>query len=206
MLKVHYVNDFAPVFAPSSGNYTVSISEAVSIGSFVIMIYATDKDEGSQGQVFYALSDGNIGNSFKINQTSGEITTAGKLDRERSATFTIIIRAYDGAVQEKVRSTEGHVFVEILDVNDNAPRFTQNPFLVNVNETAGLHDVIIQAKALDPDAGSNSELRYSIASGNGDGYFDITATTGEIVVKKTLDLESATPPSLKHSLGNKDCI
>ena len=201
-LKVHYVNDFSPVFVASSGNYTVSISEAVSIGSFVITISATDEDKGSQGDVFYALGDGNVGKSFHINRTSGDIVTAAKLDRETNEKFTITVRAYDGAVPEKVRFTEGLVLVNILDVNDNAPRFTHNPFTSTVNETAGRDEAISRVEAVDHDSGTNAELRFSITSGNDDGYFDIRPTTGEIVVKRSLDLEDYSPPPLSNSLGN----
>lgn len=56
--------------------------------------------------------------------------------------------------------------------------------------------------AVDPDAGLNAVLRFSITSGNNDGYFDIKPTTGEIVVNRSLDLEGSAPPAFNYSLGN----
>ena len=199
--QVHYVNDYSPVFAPSSGNYIVNISEAVSIGFSVINIQATDNDKGSQGDVYYALIRGNIGSSFNLNRTSGAITTARKLDRETTASYNLIVKAFDGAVQEKVRYTTGSVIVNIGDINDNAPQFAKREFSSSVNETADLNDVILRVKALDRDTGTNSKLKFSITSGNDDGYFDVMPGTGDIVVKKSLDLESASPPSLSYRLG-----
>ena len=200
---MHYVNDYSPVFSPSSGNYIVNISESVSIGYSVINIKASDNDKGSQGYVYYALNGGNTDNSFTIDRTSGAITTARKLDRETTAAYDLIVKAYDGAVQEKVRFTVGHVIVNITDINDNVPQFTKKEFTSSVKETAGINDVILRVKALDSDAGSNAELKFSITSGNDDGYFDIVPATGDIIVKKSLDLEGVAPPALNYSLGKR---
>ena len=156
---------------------------------------------GSQGDVFYALNGGNIGGSFNINRTSGAITTAGTIDRETTAVYNLTIKAFDGAVEEKIRFTEKHVMVYILDLNDNAPQFTKNGFISFVKETADINDVILRVGALDRDAGENAVLRFSIISGNSDGYFDIDPATGDIFVNRSLDLEGSAPPLLNYSLG-----
>lgn len=171
------------------------------MGYQVINIHATDNDTGSQGDVSYALNGGNIGSSFNINRTSGAITTAGKIDRETTAVYDLIVKAFDGAVEEKVRFTEEHVMVYILDLNDNAPQFTKDSFISFVKETADINDVILRVGALDRDAGENAVLRFSIISGNSDGYFDINAATGDIFVNGSLDLEGSAPPLLNYSLG-----
>lgn len=179
----------------------VNITEGIPIGYQLIKVHATDKDIGSQGDVFYALNGGNIGNSFNINRTSGVVTTAGKIDRETTAVYDLIVKAFDGAVEEKVRFTEEHVMVHVRDRNDNAPQFTKNEFASVVKETADINDVILRVGAVDRDAGMNAVLRFSITSGNNDGYFDIKPTSGEIVVNRSLDLEGSAPPSLNYSLG-----
>lgn len=91
--------------------------------------------------------------------------------------------------------------VYILDLNDNAPQFTKNGFTSFVKETADINDVILRVGALDRDAGENAVLRFSIISGNSDGYFDIDPTTGDIFVNRSLDLEGSAPPLLDYSLG-----
>lgn len=129
------------------------------------------------------------------------MTTAKKLDRETTASYHLVVKAFDGAVQEKIRFTLGQVLVKIDDMNDNAPQFTKKKLTSSVNETADLDDVVLRVWALDRDAGMNSDLSFSITSGNTDGYFDIIPSTGDIVVKKSLDLEGQSPPSLNYSLG-----
>ena len=91
--------------------------------------------------------------------------------------------------------------VYILDLNDNAPQFIENGFNSFVKETAGINDVILRVGALDRDAGENAVLRFSIISGNSDGYFDINPATGDIFVNRSLDLEGSAPPLLNYSLG-----
>ena len=198
---MHYVNDYSPQFHPRSGNYNKTISEGVLIGTFVVDVNATDKDNGTQGHVYYSLPSGNIGNSFKIDNISGRITTRTKLDRETTAIYNLCVRASDGAVPDKVRFSDGIVIINVLDVNDNSPDFIQNPFVSQVSEIAVIDDVIVRAKAVDADTGSNAKLRYSLTSGNVDGYFQIRSNTGDIVVRKSLDLESVRPPPIKHVLG-----
>ena len=92
--------------------------------------------------------------------------------------------------------------MNITDVNDNAPQFAKTVFTASVKETADRNDVITRVAALDRDAGSNAALKFSITSGNAGGFFDINPSTGEIVVKKSLDLEGAVPPSLNYTMGN----
>lgn len=91
--------------------------------------------------------------------------------------------------------------VYILDLNDNAPQFTKNGFTSFAKETAHIDDVILRVGALDRDAGKNAVLRFSITSGNNDGYFNINSTTGDIFVTRSLDLEGSAPPLLNYSLG-----
>ena len=72
------------------------------------------------------------------------------------------------------------------DVNDNAPVFEDpnNPgtpvasYTFNYDENSSDAYVIGTVKATDADAGTT--LSYSISSGNGNGWFEIDASTGEI--------------------------
>ena len=180
--------------------YNATISEDASIGESVVTVTATDQDSGSQGDVSYYIVAGNTGNKFQINASSGEITTIGELDRETTAAFALTVRASDGAVPEKVRFTDGEVKVTISDVNDNAPSFNTPSIVATVPEDAAIGDVIITLQADDPDEGLNSELLYSIISGNEAGIFTIDNSSGEVKVNASYDLDQEPRPDFNHTL------
>ena len=171
------------------------------MGSYIATVTASDMDSGPQGEVSFSIAGGNIGNKFTINATSGEVKTIASLDRETTATFTLVIRASDGAVAEKVRYTDARLVVTIMDINDNAPSFAGAPCVaVSVPENTGVGDVASRIAANDIDAGTNSELRYTIVSGNEDGYFGIDPNTGDLRVNRSLDMEQVPLPDLEHFL------
>ena len=49
--------------------------------------------------------------------------------------------------------------------------------------------VCSQVEASDPDEGVNGQVTYSIDGGNQDGYFSISADTGEVTLAKVIPLE-----------------
>jgi hypothetical protein len=166
-----------------------------------LTVSASDKDKGSQGNVSYSIHSGNVGEAFVIDKRSGTITTWKRFDRETTALYTLVVRASDEAVMEKVRFAEAKVVVMVTDLNDNAPVFSRNPLTANVSETALTGHVIVRVKADDPDAGSNGDIRFSITTGNNDANFGIDKTSGDITVVKLLDMESQQRPKLRYTLG-----
>lgn len=74
------------------------------------------------------------------------------------------------------------VYIEVQDVNDNAPQTSEPVYYPSVMENS-LKDVsIIQINAVDPDAKASDKLTYRITSGNPQGFFAINAKTGKISV------------------------
>ena len=65
----------------------------------------------------------------------------------------------------------------MCDINDNAPQFPLGGYSVNISEGAKANSDVIAAVALDPDAGSNSQLIYELISGNTGGKFYIMQKT-----------------------------
>ena len=62
------------------------------------------------------------------------------------------------------------VTINIIDINDNAPRFlSPNCCNVSLFENANVGDVILRIAAADADAGSNSEISYAIVKGDDNG-------------------------------------
>lgn len=60
--------------------------------------------------------------SFRINSSTGVITTAEGLDYETLRSHMLIVQAEDHGVPQS-RSTAVKVSINVTDVNDNAPQF-----------------------------------------------------------------------------------
>ncbi len=72
------------------------------------------------------------------------ITTSTQLDYEQDRTYTLNIEARDGAAQGDQLSGTTTVIVNVLDVNDNGPRFGDNSYTESVAEDVDETYVIIQ--------------------------------------------------------------
>ncbi|XP_066303811.1 protocadherin Fat 4-like isoform X2 [Branchiostoma lanceolatum] len=175
-------NDNAPVFQNTTYNFEVYENERRN--TFVGMVPASDLDGDT---LSYTIGDSVMG-YFSIDTATGEITTAAPLDRERNSSFTFNVTVKDAEGMEDTAS----VTVEVLDENDNSPVFVRETYTTNVTEDTPGGYLILQVTASDEDVGSNSDITYSIRSGNSDDVFSINSRTGEIFLQnnKTLDYET----------------
>lgn len=74
------------------------------------------------------------------------------------------------------------VFIEVQDVNDNAPQTSEPVYYPSVVENSPKDVSIIQINAVDPDARASDRLSYRITSGNPQGFFAINGRTGKSAV------------------------
>ncbi|XP_021256319.1 cadherin-23 isoform X6 [Numida meleagris] len=177
-------NDNSPQFDITSDS-AVSVPEDSTVGRRVAVVLARDPDAGSNGQVTFSLTAGNVGQAFEIrttNDTYGEVLVARPLDRELLDHYTLRIQASDGGVPP--RRKEHTLRVAILDVNDNPP-VIDSPlgYNVSVSENVGGGTAVVQVRATDRDAGLNSVLSYYITRGNEDLTFRMDRVTGEIATR-----------------------
>ena len=176
------VNDHTPQF--DLGLYTASVGENAPLGSQVIAVMATDEDTGSNAQLRYTISGGNLESVFAIDSNNGNITVAGSLDFERVSSYSLMVTVRDMGVP--VLSSTTFVVVSIQDENDNPPVFDPNIFSVEWNEDTAVTTVLYTAMATDRDA--EDELTYSIVSGD-TAFFLVNGGTGEVVLSAPLDYE-----------------
>lgn len=171
-VKVINVNDNDPVF--SAREYNTSVSENSPNGTKIIVVTATDADKGDYGNVSYALT-GEHNENFHIDRETGEITVANSnfLDHEMIKETVLEVVASDGAPNQIKRSISVPVYLNITDINDNAPIFAQKEYNVTVMENIGLNPPVplLQVNATDADEGAFGSVRYSIVGGNLNGRF-----------------------------------
>ncbi|CAM4601566.1 unnamed protein product [Caretta caretta] len=135
VITVLDVNDNAPSFHQSS--YKVRLLENTADGSMVIKVNATDLDEGINKDILYTLrgvTQPNVSATFRIDSNTGEIRVNGELDFENTKLHEVRVEATD----KGNFPLSGHcsVFVEVLDVNDNAPELTITSHSLPVPEDA----------------------------------------------------------------------
>ncbi|KAG5266734.1 hypothetical protein AALO_G00235580 [Alosa alosa] len=189
-VEVFDENDNPPEFSQPA--YIVIIPENIVAGATVLYVNATDKDasrEFGQASLIYALQGSS---QFRLNTRSGEITTTALLDREVKSEYILIVRAVDGGVGPLQKTGIATVNVTILDINDNAPMWRDEPYLANVVEMSPINTDVITVLAVDPDYGDNGTVVYSISPPN--PFYTINSTTGKIRTSgAVLDRESSNP-------------
>uniref|UniRef100_A0A4W6BX21 Cadherin domain-containing protein n=1 Tax=Lates calcarifer TaxID=8187 RepID=A0A4W6BX21_LATCA len=124
------VNDNTPSF--SQNIYDIEIEENTLTGTDVIQVFASDADEGTNGQIRFTISGGNTNSDFRIDSVTGVISVAKQLDREARSSYSLVVQAADRGSSPRVdRAT---VNIMLLDVNDCSPVFELSPYTVSVQE------------------------------------------------------------------------
>ncbi|XP_014446258.1 protocadherin alpha-11-like [Tupaia chinensis] len=159
-IRVLDVNDNDPEFDQSE--YKVRLMENAAVGTFVIKLNATDRDEGVNGEVTYSLMSIKPNGSplFILDRNNGEMRVNGTLDYEENKFYEIEVQATDKGTPPMA----GHctVWVEILDANDNPPEVTVTTLSLPVREDAQSGTVIALISVSDPDSGVNGQVTCSL--------------------------------------------
>lgn len=151
--------NFAPHFfdngvGSTNGNMALfSLPEDTPVGSHVYTLNGTDP-EGNP--VSYHISfDPSARSVFSVDPNFGTITLVEELDREREDEIEATISISDGLnlVAEKVT-------ILVTDANDEAPRFIQEPYVVQVPEDILAGSSIAKVHAVDRDTGSGGSVTY----------------------------------------------
>ena len=186
-LEIHIldVNDCAPKF--QSSRYVIDdISEDTPVNTTLLIVSATDLDDGLYGEVRYSIVGGQ--KDFSINPFSGAISISRKLDREKTNEYNLTVMAVDnGSMNQK--SSFASVQIKVSDVNDNPPKFVPNKYHINIREDLPVGTVIMIAAAFDPDMHRGGQVRYSILDG-ANGKFEMNQYTGVIRIASSLDFET----------------
>ncbi|MGH0120863.1 UNVERIFIED_CONTAM: hypothetical protein FKN15_024344 [Acipenser sinensis] len=185
------VNDNRPVFVRPANGTIMHILEEQPPGLVVYEVFATDRDEGVNGEVRYSFLQTGAGNkdweNFSIDPVSGVITTAVRLDREKQALHNLIIVAYDLGQPVPYETTQP-LQVALTDIDDNEPVFLKPPALFVPEHSSPGVVVGNVTGAVDADDGSNAVVYYFIAGGDGRNNFQLTRD-GVLRVTRDMDRE-----------------
>ena len=169
--------------------YNISLPEDSSPGSEVVTVFAADPNGDS---ILYNISSefASVASIFKINSTTGVVTTLAELDRESEDAYQFEINAFKiSPLTGQKYMDNASILVWILDVNDVSPHFEQRVYTVQIDEENPPGIALISVHANDTDEDSNGLLSYAIVSGN-KSVFSINNSSGEITVLVALDYET----------------
>ncbi|XP_055782687.1 protocadherin alpha-13-like isoform X36 [Salvelinus fontinalis] len=191
IVKIQDVNDNRPQIEVTSLSNTVS--EDSKPGTVISLISVTDQDSGINGKVISSITENvpfELKPSYKDNVYS--IVTKGRLDRELVSHYDITITATDCG--QPPLSTFKTLSVQISDVNDNSPEFSQNPLQLYLVENNAPGASIFSVSACDKDLNENAAISYHIVRGEGTqndmaSFLNINSDNGHISALKSFDFE-----------------
>eukprot|EP00062_Callorhinchus_milii_P022361 gi/632980091/ref/XP_007906836.1/ PREDICTED: LOW QUALITY PROTEIN: protocadherin-16 [Callorhinchus milii] len=174
-------NDNSPVFRSLP---RVAVLEDQPLRFALHRLVATDPDLGQNSQLRYRLSHGNTGQAFQLEPDTGLLSIVKRLDRESQSDYNLTVLVSDQG--SPPRSASQLLRVQVLDVNDETPTFSQSMYTAHVLENQPAGRSILRLLASDRDQGSNAELTYGAVTSDA---FIIHPSSGDIHTRRALDRE-----------------
>uniref|UniRef100_A0A8B9KGJ2 Protocadherin gamma subfamily C, 5 n=1 Tax=Astyanax mexicanus TaxID=7994 RepID=A0A8B9KGJ2_ASTMX len=193
-VEIMDINDNSPFFQTEEIRF--EISESAIKGSKFILERAIDVDVGLNGLQSYSL---NPTDNFVLelqNQAGGEksveMILMKSLDREKQNRITLLLTANDGG--EPVLSGSVKIDVTVLDVNDNAPVFTQKAYKATIPENTAKGTKLTSVSASDADDGFNGRITYFMSKTGPEfsDLFIVNQETGDVFLNGQVDFEKST--------------
>ncbi|XP_008567696.1 PREDICTED: protocadherin gamma-A11 [Galeopterus variegatus] len=179
------VNDHIPKFTQSV--YQVSVPENLRSGTRVLVVNATDPDEGTNGEVMYSFRnmESKASEIFQLDSQTGDVLVRGSLDFEKYRFYEMEIQGQDGGGL----LTTTKILITVVDVNDNAPEITITSSINSMLENSPPGTVIALLNVHDQDSGENAHVSCFIPSHL---PFKLEKTYGnyyKLITNKALDRE-----------------
>lgn len=182
-VQVTDMNDNTPTFSPAL--LEVDFPEGNQPGDRVLDILATDADSGINAEMIYSIIEYSATRLFEIDANSGEIRVKNTLDREEVERYEFHIAAADKGLPSKTGTAT--VVINVLDRNDNEPKFMLNGYSFSVNENMLPLNPVGVVTVTDADKGENSRVTLFVEPDN--GKFVVQNGTGTILSSISFDRE-----------------
>lgn len=182
-INVIDINDNSPVFTKDL--YKVELLENITRGQTVVVLNATDLDEGDNGKVNYKIVN-DFGGKFRIDTKSGRLSVASFLDFEEHAKYNIEVQALDNSkISQRIASVM--VIINLIDINDNAPNILPKSLSVSIPEDIPVESVVATVSVKDLDTGLGGELEFELL--DNPKKFKIDSGSGVIRLRRRVDYE-----------------
>ncbi|XP_035983157.1 protocadherin alpha-5 isoform X8 [Fundulus heteroclitus] len=190
LIEVLDVNDNAPEITVTSLLNTVK--EDASIGTAIALVSVFDKDSGKNAMVNCKISN-NVPFKLESNYKNYySLVVDGPLDREKAPHYNISITAVDEG--SPPLSSTSVILVQVSDVNDNKPHFTDDTINIFIKENSPTGAVIKTVSADDADTDQNGKVTYSLLQDNRNSLplssmININSDTGDIISLQSFNHE-----------------
>lgn len=167
--------------------YAPVVKEEQPIGTFVVKIEASDMDKNDRIN-FSFITASDERSKFKIDSSTGIITTAHSFDRDepaREKEVYVTVKATDNGRPALDDVCTFKVTIE--DINDNAPVFDKAKYIELMPEDRQVNKVVTRISATDLDDGDNSIVYYEIIETKHYKYFRIDENSGVIYLQQSID-------------------
>ncbi|XP_053106749.1 protocadherin beta-16-like isoform X7 [Hemicordylus capensis] len=192
-VQIEDVNDNSPQF--SQNQFLFEIPEQTPTNTQFPLERAQDPDKGENAVQNYTLSPNK---HFRVDVKSysddskyAELVLEKPLDREKDPQLFLILSAVDGGIPKRTGTTQ--IIINVLDVNDNVPRFGQSLYKIKLPENIPLGSLVTKVEASDRDLGSNAHIIYSFSQVQNIVLrsFKLNKDTGELTVVGPIDYEES---------------
>uniref|UniRef100_A0A3B5R458 Si:ch73-379j16.2 n=1 Tax=Xiphophorus maculatus TaxID=8083 RepID=A0A3B5R458_XIPMA len=195
IIQVSDVNDNTPVFLQNP--LELYLMENNAPGETIFSVSALDNDLNENAVLSYRKDP-----IFEVNQNNGALYKS--LDREQKDKHELVVTAVDGGKPPK--SGKLNININVLDINDNRPVFSQEIYQLSIKENIPLGTTVFRMNATDVDEGVNGEIEYNLGKTLLRKVFDIfelDKVKGEIVVKGLVDYEEKNTYELDVEASDK---
>ncbi|KAG3265442.1 FAT atypical cadherin 2 [Ictidomys tridecemlineatus] len=171
VVNITDVNEYRPRFPQDL--YVTRVLENAIVGDVILTVSATDEDGPLNSAITYSLVGGNQLGHFTVHPKKGELQVAKALDWEQTSSYSLRLRATDSGLPPLHEDTD--INVQVVDVNDNPPRFFQLNYSTTVQENSPVGSKVLQLILSDPDSPENgAPYSFRITKGNVGSAFQVT--------------------------------
>lgn len=188
-IQILDANNHPPVFEENT--YAATINQDTPLMTSVLRVRATDKDDGTNGGIYYLISGSS--KHFSVDAITGVIKVVGLLPN--SALISMTVEAKDRGTPTKTATTNVNININLISdfppppssnpgVN-TPPIFPEESYSANVREDFPVEAAVLVIHAVDRDPpGDNRRIQYSLS---GDSTFQIDPDTGVVKLKSALN-------------------
>ncbi|XP_045140666.1 protocadherin gamma-A5-like [Echinops telfairi] len=190
LVTVQDVNDNAPEVILTS--LSTLVSEDCALGTVIALFSVHDSDSGENGEVACSIPSNLPFALEKSVNNYYHLLTTNVLDREETSDYNITVTVVDHGTPPL--STETHISIKVVDINDNPPTFHHASYSTYILENNSRGVSIFSVTTHDPDSGENARVSYSLSEDTLQGmplssYVSINSDTGVLYALCSFDYE-----------------